>query len=226
MTVPTSSRASHLCVHSALSIAIDLPGARLFWFSSSDAVQHVGVDLVAGAFLSHIHLFPDVVAFFYSSHLSFFLVVSIVEWLRGFGRCCGRGVWKLRARRAGRCGIVVFYNNNSSSSSNSGVGVGVGIGVGGSGSRCSSGGSLRLVEIVEETLLDAGRVGVVLVEEGLIDEVLAEPLERVFGAGRGQMGLVRALLEGREGEGRRSCMYTERERERERERLTQRRTRP
>ena len=38
----------------------------------------------------------------------------------------------------------------------------------------------RLVEIVEEALFDTGCVGVVLVEEGLVDEVLAEPLEGVF----------------------------------------------
>jgi hypothetical protein len=38
----------------------------------------------------------------------------------------------------------------------------------------------RLVEIVVEALFDTGCVGVVLVEEGLVDEVLAEPLEGVF----------------------------------------------
>jgi hypothetical protein len=38
----------------------------------------------------------------------------------------------------------------------------------------------RLVETVEEALFDAGCVRVVLVEEGLVDEVLAEPLEGVF----------------------------------------------
>ena len=46
---------------------------------------------------------------------------------------------------------------------------------------CRSG-DLRLVEIVEEVLFDSSRVRVVLVEEGLIDQVLADPLERVFSA--------------------------------------------
>lgn len=38
----------------------------------------------------------------------------------------------------------------------------------------------RLVKNVEEALFDTGCVGVVLVEEGLVDEVLAEPLKGVF----------------------------------------------
>jgi hypothetical protein len=51
------------------------------------------------------------------------------------------------------------------------------------GARCPSGVLVmlrRLVENVEEALFDTGCVGVVLVEEGLVDEMLAEPLKGVF----------------------------------------------
>lgn len=51
------------------------------------------------------------------------------------------------------------------------------------GAGCPSGALVmlrRLVKNVEEALFDTGCVGVVLVEEGLVDEVLAEPLKGVF----------------------------------------------
>ena len=39
---------------------------------------------------------------------------------------------------------------------------------------------LRLVEVIEESLFNAGRVWVVFVKERLIDQMLPNPLERVF----------------------------------------------
>jgi hypothetical protein len=58
--------------------------------------------------------------------------------------------------------VIIISSNNTSSG------------------RGSSKGTVRLVEIVEEALLDARAVRIVLVEEGLVDEVLAEPLQGVL----------------------------------------------
>jgi hypothetical protein len=171
MTVAISGRACHFRVHSVIPFAIDMPSAQLFSHSFSDAVQHVGIGIVIPVFLPHIHLLSDIVDVLYSSGLSLYQVLSVVDLRRRF--LCSRA-WKLRADRCGRadtCNVVVLSSSSSSSSNTS-------------SGRSPSRGTVGLVEVVEEALLDARGVRIVLVEQGLVDEVLAEPLEGVLCAVR------------------------------------------
>jgi hypothetical protein len=85
MKVAVSGRACHLCVHSIIRFAIDMPSAQLVSCSFSDAVQHIRIDIVITVFLSNIHLLPDIVHFFFCSrYLSFYRVLSIVDLRRRF----------------------------------------------------------------------------------------------------------------------------------------------
>jgi len=162
----TLRRICHLRVPSTshTTISIDLTSRGMFVCGFHDTVQQAGMVVAVVVISPNIHLLlvPHLVGLICTTQVYIGCLVSVGElWCR------------FQRHRVQAAELLWVHRCN-------GVGVAVGDVFGSTSRAIGCRRVFRLVEVVEEMLFDTLLVRIVLVEEGLVDQVFADPLERVL----------------------------------------------